>query len=452
MLVATILLVAAAGCAKSSHGSHSGAPGTAVPGSGSPPIPGQWFAGDLHSHSTHSDGVDNVATCIRLAEYAGLDFYAITDHRTVSQIHDPDFHSTALTLIPGEEWGGKGHAVALGLARKIPEIDYTLGATSLNTQVQAAVDDAHAQGGVFYPAHPANYKNCWHWKAREYDGIEVWNSFWLLDCIGCSDKQLDKRLAAVGLAAIGEDASREIREAVRDSGPGNFQALKFWEAFLNQGIHLPAMGGGDRHAVVLPGNPLTHIFAASRAVPDLLEGIRKGRTWVGCNRYGPRVEFRADRDGDGLFESMIGDTIPLVPAGRRIEFQVRVQDAHHGLVEVVKNGIPFVGFHIDRDDFTANFVDTPKGYAWYRVDIFEEIDTNVPQGGQFQVLAMMGTLGGSGGWNALIALATPLGFQIMLGSKYPTLEMPEPYHRFLNASLYRFGYSRGAITSPIYVE
>jgi hypothetical protein len=468
LLVPAILLFASISCWKSSSSSHSTHPaGSGAPGSGAPPRQGRWYAGDTHSHSTHSDGVDDVSTCIRLAEYVGLDFYAITDHRTADAIFDPAFRSGALTLIPGEEWGGRGHAVALGISRKIPEIDYSLGAASLNTQVQAVVDDAHAQGGVVYPAHPCSFKNSWVWTAKRYDAMEIWNIFWLFpDVLPLTDRDLDKRLRKVGLAAIGEDASREIRSAVHAGSNGNFQALKLWEEYLNQGVHLAAMGGGDRHLVVLPGRPLTHIFAASRSVPDLLEGIRKGRTWISCNPHGPRVEFTADRDGDGLFETMIGDSIPLVPGGRRVEFRVRVTDARDGIVEIVKNGLTFTGFNIDKDDFTATVVDTPKHYAWYRVDVFEKIDTTVPQAGQFQMLGMLGFAAGSGasggtsgcshgsasGWNALVALAAPLGFQVILGGRYPTIELPEPYYRFLNASLYRFGYSRGAITSPIYVE
>lgn len=37
------------------------------------------FKGDLHCHTTHSDGNANVAAVIKVAQNNGLDFLAITD-------------------------------------------------------------------------------------------------------------------------------------------------------------------------------------------------------------------------------------------------------------------------------------------------------------------------------------------------------------------------------------
>ncbi|MFM8642655.1 MAG: PHP domain-containing protein, partial [Phycisphaerales bacterium] len=39
-----------------------------------------WYAGDLHSHSTYSDGDSPVADLVAEAERVGLDFYVLTDH------------------------------------------------------------------------------------------------------------------------------------------------------------------------------------------------------------------------------------------------------------------------------------------------------------------------------------------------------------------------------------
>ena len=41
---------------------------------------GNWYRGDLHAHSTYSDGDSPVADVIARAETLGLDFFALTDH------------------------------------------------------------------------------------------------------------------------------------------------------------------------------------------------------------------------------------------------------------------------------------------------------------------------------------------------------------------------------------
>ncbi|HEX4656574.1 MAG TPA: PHP domain-containing protein, partial [Streptosporangiaceae bacterium] len=50
-----------------------------------PATPGRrWLAGDLHSHTVHSDGAMTVPELARFAVGQGLDFLAITDHNTIS--------------------------------------------------------------------------------------------------------------------------------------------------------------------------------------------------------------------------------------------------------------------------------------------------------------------------------------------------------------------------------
>ena len=44
----------------------------------------RWLAGDLHTHTVHSDGVLTVSELAALAAGRGLDFLAVTDHNTVS--------------------------------------------------------------------------------------------------------------------------------------------------------------------------------------------------------------------------------------------------------------------------------------------------------------------------------------------------------------------------------
>ncbi|MCU1586603.1 MAG: hypothetical protein JWN31_96, partial [Frankiales bacterium] len=89
---------------------------------------GVWLAGDTHVHTDHSsDGSatrqgsnqvlpGNVAVSDQIgqAERMGLQFLPITDHRTYDQHWDPQWTSSKLLLVPGEEANGAPHATCLG--------------------------------------------------------------------------------------------------------------------------------------------------------------------------------------------------------------------------------------------------------------------------------------------------------------------------------------------------
>src|SRR5215469_7517901 len=84
-----------------------------------PPVPGErparrsfparpghrWLAGDLHSHTLHSDGAQTVPELAVFAVQRGLDFIAVTDHNTVSHHAElPDASRLyGITLVPGQE-------------------------------------------------------------------------------------------------------------------------------------------------------------------------------------------------------------------------------------------------------------------------------------------------------------------------------------------------------------
>ena len=108
-------------------------PGQLVPGTRNEPVPPitdrpgrrdlparpgmRWLAGDLHTHTVHSDGVLTVPELARFAVERGLDFLAVTDHNTIS--HHAELPAAAaahgITLLPGQEvTTDQGHANALG--------------------------------------------------------------------------------------------------------------------------------------------------------------------------------------------------------------------------------------------------------------------------------------------------------------------------------------------------
>jgi hypothetical protein len=225
----------------------------------------RWLAGDLHTHTVHSDGAMTVPELARFAVGRGLDFIAITDHNTVS--HHAELPVAAaehgIILLPGQEVTvEEGHAGALG---DIGWIDFREPADSW-------LDATERAGGLLSVNHPFGGHVSWTIPMSGRPPLaEVWHWSWL-------DLHWTTPLA-------------------------------WWMAWDPGAI---PVGGSDWHAAggidAPPGKPTTWVQcaeggAASDGPAALLEGLRAGRTAISAGRDGPvllRVDgelVAADADG-----------------------------------------------------------------------------------------------------------------------------------------------------------
>jgi len=108
--------------------------------------PGTWLKGNLHTHTTNSDG--RVTPQERIAGYSsrGYDFIAFTDHYAVTRETDGE-----LIVIPGAEYdfGEQGrfyHLVMLNAPQGFHLFD--------GMSVQEAIDEIAAMGAMSVLAHP----------------------------------------------------------------------------------------------------------------------------------------------------------------------------------------------------------------------------------------------------------------------------------------------------------
>jgi hypothetical protein len=227
--------------------------------------------------------------------------------------------------------------------------------------------------------------------------------------------------------------------------------------------------------VILPGSPTTVVFAAQRTKDAVLDGVRQCRTIVQRSPDAPALEVLADTDGKGTFDSMIGDTLPV---GHPIAIKLHVKDALSGKIELVKAGAIVQSWDVTSNDFTVTFQETPAAATWYRVNLKERLDPNLPGGsllkslvlgtGSIPILQALTTssLLGTLGPKLQTALNSPVpvlawlvlygpqaGVGISTGSThYPRLSIPPAVSRYMNLAVHDQDFCMSAVTSPIWVK
>jgi predicted metal-dependent phosphoesterase TrpH len=283
-----------------------------------------WYRGDLHMHDGHSDGSCASQTgqhvpcplfrTVEAASDAGLDFIAVSDHNTVSQLSDlrelqPYFDKTL--LIPATEITTfHGHIQAIGLDRFV---DFRLGSPSVPSFAKLA-DGAVAAGAILSINHPGAPSG--------------------ENCMGC------------GWTVPDTDYDRvQAIEAVNGrNADGPFSGLPFWYKRLNEGHHLTGIGGSDNHdpdrrdAPASPvGRPTTVVHARELSQAAILEGLRSGDVFIDAEGARNRL-LEAEGTGAGKTVSM-GGTLTLSP-GEPLQLQLHAIGVADARWEIVRNGAP----------------------------------------------------------------------------------------------------------------
>lgn len=229
----------------------------------------RWLAGDLHSHTVHSDGTLTVHELACLAASRGLDYLAVTDHNTVS--HHPELPAAAahagILLLPGQEvTTDLGHANVFGDTGWIdfrgPSADWAASAA--------------ARGGLMSINHPLSGDCAWRRPLPAEHRprfAEIWHSSWW-----------DRRWGA---------------------------PLAWAQVWRPRGV-VP-LGGSDFHDPAQTknlGEPVTWVLAEGQ---DVLGGLAAGRTAVSAGLDAP-VLLRA---ADELHALGADGTVLVGPDGRR---------------------------------------------------------------------------------------------------------------------------------------
>lgn len=328
-----------------------------------------WYKGELHAHSTYGGGKESVAELVKRAEREGLDFLAIADRNTMKACSDPAFKSSKVALIPALEWGCDDMGVALIYApRTFPEFVKSI------PQAQALVDLVQAQDGFFAIAHPCFPTMPWQWGLSFVNGIEVWCRDWStvppLSAATLNEDSLErvkgKYIQSIAFAA----ASAELPLSMRLSSKplsANDQANTFYDAELVRGLKAAVIAGSNSSSPEVPiARPVTYVYALEKSVRGIVNGLRRGRTFVSSSVNGPRLSFDADVLSDADVDVSIGGVIPL---GVPTRFAVGVEGAKGQELQILCNGRPLVSKEIEGDAFALHFKEVPRNYSVYRVRV-----------------------------------------------------------------------------------
>ncbi|MDF1479308.1 CehA/McbA family metallohydrolase [Leifsonia sp. H3M29-4] len=243
-----------------------------------------WFAGDLHQHSSYSDGYQDVGTVMLSAVANGMSWGVLTDHNSVAGapewLHGERVFATEpmrYVPMPGcEITTDRGHFNLIG-AGVVIEPDTAGGVAAVERIVAAA----KATGGLLQLNHPhlEAPMGFADWELLEkFDLLEVWNG------------------------------------KGQPNASTNAAAKQTWYDLLSRGIFIPATCGSDNHDVtggylwardgdawmnrgLYSGSPATYVQTGNAATRDsVLLALKQGRSFIS---NGPLPRFTVSGSGPG---------------------------------------------------------------------------------------------------------------------------------------------------------
>ncbi|MCX7030362.1 MAG: hypothetical protein NTU62_09615 [Spirochaetes bacterium] len=267
----------------------------------------RWWKGNLHVHSTRSDGGKTPAELAVLYAGEGYDFIVLADH-WVAGAPDDLPRPSPLAVLDGVELDGDDstganfHVVCIGCRGPF---DRAMG-------LEAAMTEARRQGAVLVLAHPLWTGNSAEDALRHgFDGVEAWNNVavWLNGKGSGAfhwDRMLDRSPSAIGPAV--DDAHITIEHPLWNGGWIHVDASVPTPAVL-----LAAIRAG--RFVSSRGPVIRFLAARGREVTVSCSPVRFIRL-VGPSHHGRRL---AALDGPSLTEGVF--TVPDDWAHARIEIE-----------------------------------------------------------------------------------------------------------------------------------
>ncbi|MEM7536755.1 MAG: CehA/McbA family metallohydrolase [Chloroflexota bacterium] len=298
-----------------------------------------WYKGELHAHSTESDGACVVGTVIRAAINAQLDFFALTEHFTTSQWRKliPYMEEPIALLRSCEITSHRGHANMHGLQEWVDVFVDDAITDKTAWSMNDAADAVHAQGGLFCVNHP--FSGVLGWRVFDFD----WSKADLME--------LYHNL---------ENANNTLH-------------VPLWDRQLAMGHRVVGVGGTDSHnpfeGLHKLGQVVTWVYADELSERGIVDGLRRGRVYVSRAAEGACPEMRfVVRNGAGDVAEM-WETIAA--NGEPVTLEVQVKSEQPLRLFAMRDGYFLDMLDVDGGDEwrTYTFTDTPTQKTYYRIEL-----------------------------------------------------------------------------------
>ncbi|MEA4926180.1 MAG: CehA/McbA family metallohydrolase [Syntrophomonadaceae bacterium] len=260
------------------------------------------YKGNIHVHSSYSDGSGTIWEIAQAAAKAGLDFVVVTDHHQLTALArgEEGYYGKTLVMVGMEINRERNHYLGLDID-KVAEGD--------DEDPQKVIDAVNRQGGLGFIVHPYElgsklFENGrtypWtDWDVRGYAGIGIWNhlSQWR--------DGLTSILKALYLTYINPHQPAKY-------GP-ECETLAKWDQLLQERL-VVGIGCSDAHAIIIKLGPLkavisdyytsfrcvnTHVLLeqplGGKAEPDqdmIYKALRTGRYFFSYDFFRDPAGFR----------------------------------------------------------------------------------------------------------------------------------------------------------------
>ncbi len=337
--------------------------------------------GNMHVHTTYSDGTRLHSVVAAAAARAGLDFIVITDHNVRADGLEGQYRVGAgdsarqVLLLMGEEVHDmlrrpqRNHLLVYGAGR-------TLAPAAQARPPQALLDAVRTAGGLAFLAHPVDVAVPWagegsyswvDWDIEGYTGLELWNYM-----SGVKD--------VLGDPVRGVAALLAPRWAITGPNPAT---VRRWDALLREGRRVIANGSADAHGTVYRLGPLrkiiypyrflfrcvnTHILLPAPLAGDprrdaaaIYAALARGHAFVGYGLPGDPRGFRFEARRGGQTVAIQGDELALAGLDT-----LHVQAPAGARLVLLRDGEPVSGGQGRRLDFTPRRAGAYRVEAWRR--------------------------------------------------------------------------------------
>ncbi|GIV16729.1 MAG: phosphotransferase [Armatimonadota bacterium] len=196
-----------------------------------------WLRGNLHAHTTLSDGELSPDDTIDAFIRRGYDFVALTDHDAIANPNE--VHFPQILIFPGVEHSAQQHILRVNVASTLPH----------DLSYQSVIDLTLQEGGLVILNHPNWGENLDHWRDSQllhlerYHGIEIYNN-------------------------------------VIEYLEGSPYALDRWDRLLSEGKQVWGYANEDTHRAFQIGSAWNAVNVRERSKEAVLEALKEGRFYA----------------------------------------------------------------------------------------------------------------------------------------------------------------------------